>query len=188
MHVFCSDKTLSAMTISILCSCNQLLDHMACTLVAHFAHMRVLTCTCATSSLQAAALICWPLLVCVTQDNNFACFYKFSLFGQPLNNVSTSRSFSPAVDCWAIRRPLPADYGRPWCIRLGHICSIASTALSRVAATAHHAGFTVKTHVKIRSFQLHAQLLSETAATVDHTAQFARVRLDSCLSTGRVQC
>ncbi|KAL0034942.1 hypothetical protein WJX79_001785 [Trebouxia sp. C0005] len=53
------------------------------------------------------------------QDNNFACFYKFSLFGQPLNNVSTSRSFSPAVDCWAIRRPLPADYGRPWCIRKG---------------------------------------------------------------------
>ena len=134
------------MTVSITCSCNQLYDHMACTLMAHFAHMRVLTCagtrTCAISSLQAAAR--WLLLVCMMQENNFACFYTFTLFGLLLNNVSTSRSFNPAADCWAIRRPLPADYGRPWCIRLGHISSIASTALSRTAANADHAGFNVR--------------------------------------------
>ncbi len=101
-------------------------------LMAHFAHMRVLTCagtcTCATCSLQAAALIHWSLLVCVMQENNFACFYVFSLFGLLLNNVSTSQSFDPAADCWAVRRPLPADYGRPWCIRSGQISSIACTA------------------------------------------------------------
>ena len=167
---------------------------MACTLMAHFAHMRVLTCagtcTCATCSLQAAALIHWSLLVCVMQENNFACFYVFSLFGLLLNNVSTSQSFDPAADCWAVRRPLPADYGRPWCIRLGHISSIASTALSRTAATADHAAFNVKKHVG-SSLQLHAQLLSEIAATADHAAYTVKDMSEITPRmplTGRLQC
>jgi len=41
--------------------------------------------------------------------------------------------------------------------------------LSRTAATADHAAFNVKKHVG-SSLQLHAQLLSEIAATADHAA------------------
>ena len=134
------------MTFSI--TCNQLHDHTDCTLTAHFAHMHVLTCagtrTCAISSLQAAVLIHCSLLICIMQENNFACFYMFSLFGQPLNNVSTSRNFNPAADCWAVRRPLPADYGRPWCIRLAHISAIACTASVKDCCNWDHTAYTVK--------------------------------------------
>ena len=136
------------MTFSITCSCNQLHDHTYCTLLAHFAHMHVLTCagthTCAIFSLQAAVLFHCSLLICIMQENNFACFYMFSLFGQPLNNVSTSRNFNPAADCWAVRRPLPADYGRPWCIRLAHISAIACTASVKDCCNWDHTAYTVK--------------------------------------------
>ena len=134
------------MTISITCHCNQLYNHMACIHMAHFAHMRALTCagtcTCAISSLQAAALIHWSLLECMMQENNFACFYKFSLFGRLLNNVSISQSFDPAADCWAVRRPLPTDYGRPWCIRLAHISAVACTASAKKCCNWDHTAYT----------------------------------------------
>ena len=53
----------------------------------------------------------------MVQETNFACFYYFSAFGRLLSDSETSERFDPAADCWAIRRPLPADCGRPWCIR-----------------------------------------------------------------------
>lgn len=52
-------------------------------------------------------------------EDNYACFFRFLPTGPALDDSRTATRFNPEADCWQIRRPLPADHGRPWCIRMG---------------------------------------------------------------------